>query len=505
MNELLSYLPGQLNEALKSLMYFVPEVHLTILFILVLLTDLFYGKDSAWICRILALAGLIFVASRDIQQLQFFKTGDNFLLFGQMLALQRTSVLFKIIIDIISAILILYFPWDDQLKKHTKGLSDLYSIVIASVLGLHLMTMAVNLLSIFLAVEMVSLASYLLAAYRTENAFSAEGGLKYVLFGAVASAVMLYGISLVYVYTGSLKLYTPELYNGQLLQGLIHTNPVAVAVAIILVLTGIGFKLSFVPMHFWVPDVYQGAATPVTAWLSTLPKIAAFALLLNFIKPFVGMPGWNAFNFQEAIAVIGIITMIAGNFAAVWQTDIKRILAYSSIGHTGFALMAVAAFSQQGERALMFYLVVYAVANIAALVLATVFSNLTGAKDLKSYQGLGLKYPVISVCFVIILISLTGLPVSAGFNGKLLAFSAAYSSYQQNHNQWLLYLLITGALTTVVSLFYYIKIPLYLFLKKPEKTFEPVRVPLNFTIFIIIVSLAVILLGIFPQILSVYL
>lgn len=502
MNELLQYLPGQINQALGSLVYFLPEVYLTILFILVLLTDLMFGKDSAWICRILACAGLLFIFVNDIQQIHFFKSAYHRFLFGDMLVFQYSGVIFKAGIDILSLILLLYFPWDAQLSKHKKGLSDLYLIVIAAILGLHLMVMAVNLLAIFLAIEMVSIASYLLAAYHTENAFSAEGGLKYVLFGAVASAVMLYGISLIYVFTGSLKLYTPELYNGMLLQGLVHTNSLAVSVALILVFAGIGFKLSFIPMHFWVPDVYEGAATPITAWLSTLPKIAAFALLLNFIKPIAGLPNWQSLNIKETLAIIGIITMIAGNFAAVWQTNIKRILAYSSIGHTGFGLMAVAAYSQQAESSLIFYLFVYAIANIGALTLTTFFANVSEAKELKDYSGLGLKYPVAAVCFVIILISLTGLPISGGFNGKLLVFSAVYSSYQQNHELLLLYLLITGAVTTVVSLFYYIKIPLYLFIKKNERTLERNHFPFYVLLFVILVALGLILLGIFPQMLS---
>jgi NADH-quinone oxidoreductase subunit N len=498
MNDLLASLPGQLTNTISSLPYFNPELYLAVLFLLVLITDLIFGRDSAWICRVIAIGGLLVILFKDLQQIGLLQTkadAGSVFLFSNMLRLYRTAISFKLIIDFFAIILIIYFGLDARLKKHPKGLSDLYTIVIASILGLHIMVMAVDLLSVYVAIEMVSLASYLLAAYRSENGFSAEAGLKYVLFGAVASAVMLYGISLLYSLTGSLNYF-----DGNLIPGLIAANPAIVSVAIILVLVGIGFKLSFIPMHFWVPDVYQGAPTPVTAYLSTLPKVAAFALLINFLTPFVFNLKWVAFDFRLFLSVVGVITMIAGNFAAVWQKNIKRILAYSSIGHTGFALMAVATFTGQGVSALTFYLAVYVFANIGALMLASYFANVSGAEDLDGYKGLGIKYPLAGISFVIILISLTGLPVSGGFNGKLLVFSSVYAVYEQNHNLWLLLLMVTGALTTVVSLFYYIKIPLYLFLKKQDAEISSAAPESGNGLLIVSVVLAliVLLLGIFP-------
>jgi NADH-quinone oxidoreductase subunit N len=464
----------------------------------VLVTDLLFGKNSAWICRALACAGLAVVIFKDLEQFQFLLSGAHFL-FSEMLLLHQTSLIFKLMIDILSVILLLYFAWDDDLASHRKGLSDLYSIAIAAIFGLHLMVMSVNLLSIYLSVEMVSIASYLMVTYRTENSWSSEAGLKYVLFGAASSAIMLYGISLLYGFGGTLNLFT-----GNLLPGLMHVNPIAVSFALILFLAGIGFKLSFVPIHFWVPDIYQGAPTPITAFLSTVPKIAAFALLVNFLTPFIFYPKWASFDFRLFLSVIGIITMIAGNFAATLQTNIKRMLAYSSIGHTGFALMALVNFNanRQGIVALTFYLFVYALANISALMLASYFTNTAKAEELDSYKGLGLKYPLAGVCFVIILISLAGLPVTAGFNGKLLVFSSVYAVYQQDHNIWLLLLMITGAVTTVVSLFYYIKIPLNLFLRKPEKALEFPKTSSYLVIASAIIALLLIYFGLSPDILA---
>jgi len=307
---------------------------------------------------------------------------------------------------------------------------------------------------------------------------------------------MLYGISLLYSFSGELNLF-----SGNFLHSLLLVNPVAVSFALVLVLVGIGFKLSFIPIHFWVPDVYQGAATPVTAWLSTVPKMAAFALLINFLTPFIFFTNQTIIDFRLVLSVIGIITMIAGNFAAVLQNNVKRMLAYSSIGHTGFALMAIVTFTSTGISAVIYYLAVYGIANIGALALATYFTNVTGAEDIDSYKGLGHKYPVASICFVIVLISLTGLPVTAGFTGKLLVFSAVYSAYQANHDIWLMLLMITGALTTVVSLFYYIKIPLNLFLKRTEIPVNPIVKSYNIAILAISISFLIILLGIFPDLL----
>jgi NADH-quinone oxidoreductase subunit N len=497
MHDLIPFIPGTVSDVLGSIPYFLPEIYLTILFILVLVTDLLFGRNSEKLCRIIACAGILLVITKDYRQIQLlFDSGqvNGKFLFNEMLLLNRIAINFKFIIDTLAFVLLLYFEWDNRLKAHRKGLSDLYSIVMGSVLGLHLMTMAVNLLSIYLAIEMVSIASYLMVAYRSENAFSTEAGLKYVLFGAASSAIMLYGISLLYGFTGSLNLFT-----GNLLPGLIQANPLAVSFALALVLTGIGFKLSFVPVHFWVPDVYEGASTPVTAWLSTLPKIAAFALLVNFLRPFIYFAKWNAFDFKLILSIAGIITMIAGNFAAVLQHNVKRMLAYSSIGHTGFALMAIVTYSSAGISALAFYLSVYGIANIGALALATYFANTLDADDMDSYKGLGLKYPAASVCFVIVLISLTGLPVTAGFTGKLFVFSAVYGVYQQDHNIWMLFLMITGALTTVVSLFYYIKIPMNLFLKRTEIVKNTLIKSKNIVILSVIISVLIVLLGIWPD------
>lgn len=499
MQQLTHDIPNQLSNVLGSLTYFKPEIYLTALFVLVLLTDLFFGKTSTWLCRAIACMGMVMVLVMDYDQKLMMQNGiDTQYLFGSMLALHGPAVSFKMVIDVLTFILLLYFTWDNKLKAHKKGLSDMYTIVVGSVLGLHLMIMAVNLLSVYLAIEMVSIASYLLVAYKSERLTTTEAGLKYVLFGAASSAVMLYGISLIYAFTGSLNLTV----GSPMIANLMQVNPLSVSFALVLVLVGIGFKLSFVPVHFWVPDVYEGAATPVTAYLSSLPKIAAFALLVNFVTPFAFYKGWQGFDFRLVLAGIGIATMIAGNFAAVLQNNVKRMLAYSGIGHTGFALMALVTFTPDGLSALIYYLFVYGLGIIAALALTNYFENAEGITDVRDYKGLGFKYPLASVCFVVVLVSLTGIPISAGFTGKLFVFSATYSVYQQTKDPWLLAMLGTGALTTVVALFYYIKIPLNLFLKRTELLLSENRWSIKLVVLSVVIAIALIVFGVFPDLLK---
>ncbi|MFD1256446.1 NADH-quinone oxidoreductase subunit N [Mucilaginibacter terrae] len=496
MQQFLPYIHQQLNDVLSSLQLFRPELCLMVLFLLILAVDLIYRKDRGDACRMLACAGMLLVLAADMgQDLQVKQ--DVLSLFNNNLILYHSNIVLKVTIDALAFILLLYFPWDDQLKAHTKGLGDAYTIMIASVLGLHLMLMSSTFLTIFLSVEMVSIASYLLVAYRTESGFSAEAALKYVLFGMASSAVMLYGMSLFYGLSGTIDLFAP-----QTIPNLQQANGMMVALSVVLILAGIAFKLSFVPLHFWVPDVYQGASTPVTAYLSTLPKIAGFGLLITFLTPFISNPVWNRLDFVWIVSIAGIVTMIAGNFAAIWQQNIKRMLAYSSIGHTGFALMSIATFTQQGINALSFYLAVYAVANIGVLALASYFANTMKAHTLHNLKGLGAQYPVASVCFVLLLISLTGIPVSAGFNAKVLVFSSVYSAYQNGHNILFLTLLVTGAVTTVVALFYYIKIPLYLFLKKAEEDSGYYPANKKLLIMIVIISIFTLLIGILPNLLA---
>ncbi len=486
-----------LSDIMAGLPYFRPEIYLVALFLVIIITDLLFDTDTIKPSRYIAIGGILLVAYIDYTQFSLLRLNDGIkghFFFNQMLILSQTEVKFKLIIDLLAFVLIIYTQLDHQLSNHKKGLSDFYTILVGSVFGMHLMVMGTSMVSIYIGIELVSIASYIMVAYNTEGIFSTEAGLKYILFGAACSGIMLFGISLLYAFTGTLNFFSPDFINN-----LNKVDPLGSTFGLLLVLIGIGFKLSFFPVHFWVPDVYEGAPTPVTAWLSTLPKIAGFALLINFLTPYIFFAKWKGFDFQLSLSLVAILSMVVGNFAAIMQTNVKRMLAYSSIGHTGFAIMAIVTYNPSGISALIFYLAVYGIANIGALLLASYFANNAEVTTLHGYNALGSKYPLASICFIIMLISLAGLPITAGFMGKFFVFSSVYGVYTNGHNIWMLLLLITGVITTVVSLFYYIKIPWSLFIKKSETVINGKKDSQNLLIIASVLSFIIILLGLFPN------
>lgn len=494
MNEFLPYISQLLNSAISGFSYLLPELVLVLTFIFVILADLIKpGKRSSaafWVCVCGIILSMIvgFVQNIDIARIK---------LFSNTIILDTVSISFKWIFSAVTILFAIFIRYDKLLQNHRKGVGDLYMLLPAVLIGLNLMSMSASLLMIYISIEMVSIASYLLVGYASSNNKQTEAAMKYVLFGSICSAVMLYGMSLLYAFTGSITITDPVF-----LSGLTDSSNQAVTLAVLLVLVGIGFKLSFVPLHFWSPDVYEGAPTPVTAFLSTAPKIAGFAVLIRFMEPFheFANSGNSLFDFTTVISVVALLTMIIGNFSAIWQNNVKRMLAYSSIGHTGFALMAIVAFEGGGFKSLIFYFAIYATMNMAAFMLVNKIEELTGKTDIREYKGLGKVLKLEMVCFVIVLIALTGLPPTAGFVAKLLVFSSALEFYSNSGSIWALSLLIVGALTTVVSLFYYLKIPLYAYLRETEN--QPSFVIKRDFLSYLLISLSVllILLGLFPDI-----
>src|SRR5690606_20651742 len=267
---------------------------------------------------------------------------------------------------------------------------------------------------------------------------------------------------------------------------------------------GIGFKLGFVPFHLWSPDVYEGAPTPITAFLATVPKIAALVLLSRIIQAWVPSNLYFGEITHLFVVVVAIVTMLVGNMIALRQQNIKRMMAYSSIGHTGFLLMALLVVGVHNQEILLYYLLVYAVMNLAVFGFIDILERNGASAELPQWSGLGAQFPILFTAFTFMGISLIGLPPTAGFMGKLLVFTAVFEQYQDHKSVAYLLLLVVGALTSVISLFYYFKIPLYAFLRKgevKEKTFVG-----NWLLLGIGVSLSVLLLlfGLFPHILLNY-
>jgi NADH-quinone oxidoreductase subunit N len=347
-----------------------------------------------------------------------------------------------------------------------------------------LMASAKDLLMAYLAIELVSMTSYVLAGFRKGDRRAAEASLKYVIYGGVASGVMLFGMSYLY---GLLR--TTDLSEMAFrIQGLAATGLPAAAtkltlvVAMVFVTAGIGYKVASVPWHMWCPDVYEGAPTPFTAFLSVGPKAAGFALALRFFYGALSGSSGVAGALPVAVAsvpwpaIIGVmaaVTMTLGNLTALSQTNLKRLLAYSSIAHAGYALMGLAAVSETGVQAIMIYMAIYLVMNMGAFLVVILVAEATGSESILDYKGLAKRHPLAATAFAIFLFSLTGIPPFAGFVGKWYLFLAVVERAILPGGYWYAVLGLIGALNSAVSLYYYARIIRAMFIDRPYDDQQP--------------------------------
>jgi len=329
-------------------------------------------------------------------------------------------------------------------------------LVMFATLGMVLMISANNLISLYLSLELQSLSLYVLAAYQRDNSRSTEAGLKYFVLGSLASGMLLYGSSLVYGFAGTTAF-------DSLANAFASGIPIGVTIGVVFVLAGLAFKISAVPFHMWTPDVYEGAPTPVTALFSVAPKIAAFALLARVM---VGPFGAMTHQWQQVVVLVSAASMILGAFAAIAQSNIKRLMAYSSIGHVGYALIGVAAGNQIGIRGLLVYLAIYLFMNLGtwAVILAMRQKGrlVEGISDL---AGLGKTHPGMALALAIFMFSMAGIPPLAGFWGKLYVFMAAIQS-------GLVTLAVIGVLTSVVGAYYYLRIVKIMYFDEPAEQLD---------------------------------
>lgn len=494
MQLLTTHIPHLLDDIIASIPGMLPEATLIAAFVLSIFSGLFFDRFWRYSTLSVTVIGVALASYFVVLQLNSVPHEP---LFMGMASADRFSIVPRILIDLSCLLFVLFVHWNPQFRTHKKQTSDLYIVLLALLVGLHFMTMTSHWLMLYLTIEMVSVGSYIMVGYLSHGRFRTEAAMKYVLFGATCSAIMLYGLSLLYGLTGNL-----DFTSAQHIVGLTETHPATAVLAIVLVFVGIGFKLSFVPFHFWVPDVYQGAPTPITAFLSTAPKIAAIALLARLIQAWPRELGTFASGMHDTLLIATIATLLFGNLAALRQQNIKRLMAYSSIGHTGFLMMAALAYSGQNHHVLLYYLAVYAAMNMGVFMLVDYVENRTGALNVEDYAGLGKRLPVAWVCFVLLLVSLTGIPPTAGFVGKLLVFSAVFDQWTYTGQLGLLLALIAGALTTVVSLFFYFKVPLYAFLRKAERNINLRAAPQGPLWIAVLLTVLILLLGVFPQLLT---
>lgn len=474
-----------IDHIVTSIAFFKPEVCLIITFVICIFASLFVRKKQDTYAFLIAIGGFLISSYFLTQQLTNTGTG-----FFEMVHVDSLAIYSRLIIaagSIVTAIFI------KQRQPNNNG--DVYTVLIAATLGMFLLTMTTHWLVVFIGIETVSIASYILVGYFSSDKRQAEAAMKYALFGSVCAAIMLYGLSLIYGLTGDL-----DFSSIAHIQGLMAAPEAIISVATLFIFVGFGFKLGFVPLHIWTPDVYQGAPTAITAFLSTLPKIAAFILLARFYHAWSG----TVFYFSELITsfilILAIITMLVGNLAALRQTDAKRLMAYSSIGHTGFLLMAIFAYKESFEY-LLFYLTAYIIMNFAAFIFIDYIEKHTKSSSLLSYAGLGKQMPLIFTLFTFVTIALIGLPPTMGFVGKLMVFTSVFDIYQESKNTLVLFMLIIGALTSVISLFFYFRIPLYAFLKEGASAEKHNPKMDLLTILALVLTLLLLLFGLFPDLL----
>lgn len=479
---------------IEALQYIKPEITISIGLLLIVIFDLIFHKEKK-IIPFISLAAILIAGVFLI--LDFNLSGTAISTSAQdtqygMLTFDPFAVFFKFLVLVSTAIIIGFTDSSSELLQNKERLGEYYTLIFGMLLGMLLLISATDLIMIYVALELMSLSSYVLAGFTKLQLRNSEAALKYLLYGGVSSGIMLFGISLVFGLAGTTNLY--ELHSF-LQSG--SFNLFTFSAAIIMIFVGLAYKISAVPFHFWTPDVYEGAPISITALLSVASKAAGFAVLIRFVKTtfisFAENSGqWQlleVFDWQTLLVVVSILTMTLGNFTALWQTNVKRLLAYSSIAHAGYILLGLAVLSDQGLVAILIYFAFYLLMNLGAFYIVMLIANRVGSEEIDQMDGIGYKAPFLGVSLTIFLVSLTGLPPTAGFIGKLYLFIALVDAQ-------MIFVAIIALLNTVISLYYYIKILKHMFLTQNDKAYS---IPVNFgnIIMILILLVPILVFGVY--------
>ena len=442
---------------LNSLALFWPELLLSATILVAIIADLFYDRKDSFKVAFWSLGGM-FLAYIAIRLQNIEPTS----LFMDTVAHDPFSQFFKILILISTAIVMLMSLVSGELKKYRIG--EYFSIMTIMTFGLFLMSSSIDILMVYLSIEIVSIMSFFLAGYLKRNSLSNEASLKYVIYGAFSSGIMLYGLSILFGLTGTTNFF--EMQKAISVLG--AESNLALILSTVFILVGFGYKISAVPFHFWTPDVYEGSPTTITAYLSIAPKAAGFALMLRFFNQVFGsMPenaatSWSAINglpWPELIAVLSAATMTLGNLVAIQQNNVKRMLAYSSIAHAGYMMMAIPMMSNSSIEGIMMYLTMYLFMNLGAFFVVIYVKDHVGGEEFNNFDGLGWKMPYVAIPMTLFMVALTGLPPTAGFVGKFYIFAAVIESGSKFY--WLAFV---GAINSVISLYYYIRVVKHMYL-----------------------------------------
>lgn len=446
------------NWVVQSLGRILPEVILLAAMAAIILFDLIprLNKGVLMIGALLAcLAGF------GLSVTDFIRNDGAAVLFLGSAVCDRYTIFFRLLFLALAAVTCL-FSWP-VVKKWATGQGEYYALLLSCVFGMVIMAQANDLLMMYLSLEFVSVTSYVMSGLLQKNRKSAEASLKYIIYGAAASGVMIYGMTYLYGLTGTLNIQE----IGRILSGSDpHVPPTMKLITSVLIAGGFAYKIAAVPFHMWCPDVYEGAPTPVTAFFSIGPKIAGFAMFARFLAAVFGLgPAKGEFEWNIIIALLALMTMAVGNFAALGQSNLKRLLAYSGIAHAGYMLLIFLAFTHENIASLLFYASVYFVMNLGAFLIVIVLEEKYGVETVEQCRGLGWKAPGLCAAMTIFLFSLTGVPPFAGFIGKLLIFGYIIRSGQTLQ----ISMAVLGVLFSVVSLYYYAKIVKNMFLEQPDR------------------------------------
>ncbi len=462
-------------------MAILPEILILILGILILLLDPLWKHTSArrvalgWLTAggLLAVLGISLLLDRP---------GEMALVWGGMLTYDWFGFSFKMFFIFAAAATALFMMDVDKLNTRPEA----YLMLLASTIGMNLMATSADLVMLYLAIELTSIPMYVLSGFMLDDKKSTESGFKYLLFGALTSAVMLYGFSLLFGFSGTTSLYA--------ISAAFPVFSVVTFGVIFLVLVGLSFKVSAAPFHFWAPDVYEGAPTPVAGFLSTASKAAGFAVLVRVFL--IGFPQ-VAEHWTLILAVLAALSMTIGNFIALPQVlhkekgNIKRLLAYSSISHAGYALIGVVANSQLGVTSVIFYLLAYIATNLAAFGAVIAFGRISGSDEFKAYWGLSRRSPWLALVFLVAFLSLAGMPPFGGFIAKVMVFAAAIET------GWY-WLAFVGIFNSIIGVYYYLTVLKYIYLYRAEdETEETKLLPISrpYAIALTALSAAVLLVG----------
>jgi len=458
----------------------LPEIFLSVLAMVLLLINVFIPGDRKSYLGYLSFIGIVAAGV-----LVGTGWGAHIESFGGSVVLYNFATFFKMIFLLAAGLAVLIS--DQYMEREGCNHGELYPLILFTVVGMMLMASGTDLMTIFLGLEVMSVSLYVLAGFNRTNIKSNEAGLKYFLLGAFSTGFLLYGMALTYGATGTTRIAKIAATVGQM--NLPSANIMLVA-GMLLMLTGFAFKVASAPFHMWTPDVYEGAPTPMTAFMSAGPKAAGFAAALRIFL--VALPTLQV-EWSQVLWILAVLTMTVGNITALRQDNIKRMLAYSSIAHAGYCLVGFAAGNGTGTAGILFYMLSYTFMNIGAFAIIILVGKKGEANgNVQDFAGFGVKHPVLAVAMSIFLFSLAGMPPTAGFIGKFYLFSGAI----QNGYIWLA---VIGVLNSAASVYYYLRVMVYMYMKDPTEEFDWMQVTAPMALCVAISVLGSLIPGIVPS------